>query len=269
MDKRNGKPEVVVVTGSSAGVGRATAVAFAKRGARVGLLARGRGGLKGARAEVESAGGKALLVPTDVSDAGAVERAARRIEEEFGPIDVWVNNAMTSVFSPVKEMTPDEFRRVTEVNYLGYVYGTLAALGRMLPRDRGSIVQVGSALAYRGIPLQSAYCASKHAIQGFMDSLRAELLHDGSNVRVTMVQMPALNTPQFGWVRSRLPHKAQPVPPIYQPEVAAEAILWAARHDRREVLVALPTVEAVLGNNLVPGLADRYLARTGYEGQQT
>jgi NAD(P)-dependent dehydrogenase (short-subunit alcohol dehydrogenase family) len=265
----NGGPEVVVVTGASAGVGRATVRAFAREGAHVGLLARGREGLEGARREVEEAGGRALVIPTDVSEAEAVEAAAERVERELGPIDVWVNNAMTSVFSPVKEMAPEEFRRVTEVNYLGYVYGTLAALGRMLPRDRGSIVQVGSALAYRGIPLQSAYCASKHAIQGFMDSLRAELLHDGSNVHVTMVQMPALNTPQFGWVKSRLPHKAQPVPPIYQPEVAAEAIMWAARHDRREVLVALPTVEAVLGNNLVPGLADRYLARTGYEGQQT
>lgn len=220
----DGGPRVVVVTGASAGVGRATVRAFAGEGAHVGLLARGRDGLEGARREVEEAGGRALAIPTDVSDAEAVE-AAERVERELGLIDVWVNNAMTSVFSPAKEMTPEEFRRVTEVNYLGYVYGTLAALRRMLPRDRGSIVQVGSALAYRGIPLQSAYCASKHAIQGLMGSLRAELLHDGSNVRVTMVQMPALNTPQFGWVRSRLPHKAQPVPPIYQPEVAAEAIL--------------------------------------------
>src|SRR5215207_1958858 len=269
MDHQNGKPEVVVITGASAGVGRATAVAFAKRGARVGLLARGRDGLKGARAEVESAGGKALLVPTDVSDAGAVERAARRIEEEFGPIDVWVNNAMTSVFSPVREMTPDEFRRVTEVTYLGYVYGTLAALGRMLPRNRGHVVQVGSALAYRGITLQAAYCASKHAIQGFTESLRSELLHDRSDVQLTMVQMPALNTPQFGWVRSRLPRKAQPVPPIFQPEVAAEAIVWAAQHRRNELWVGWPAVKAIWGNTLISRELDYYLARTGYDSQQT
>lgn len=265
----NSKQEVVVITGASAGVGRAAAHAFAKRGAQVALLARGRSGLEGAKAEVKSFGGKALAIPTDVSDAEAVEAAAHTVEEEFGPIDVWVNDAMVSVFSPVKEMTPEEFKRVTEVNYLGFVYGTLSALKRMLPRDQGAIVQVGSALAYRGIPLQSAYCASKHAIQGFMDSLRSELLHDGSHVRVTMVQMPALNTPQFGWVKSRLPNKAQPVPPIFQPEVAAEAIYWAAHHDRRELLVGWPTVKAVLGNEIAPGYADRYLAKLGYSGQQT
>jgi NAD(P)-dependent dehydrogenase (short-subunit alcohol dehydrogenase family) len=269
VDKQNGKPEVVVITGASAGVGRATSVAFAKRGARIGLLARGCDGLTGARAEVESAGGKALLVPTDVSDAGAVEQAARRVEEEFGPIDVWVNNAMTSVFSPVKEMTPDEFRRVTEVTYLGYVYGTLAALGRMLPRDRGHVVQVGSALAYRGIPLQAAYCASKHAIQGFTESLRSELLHDRSDVQLTMVQMPALNTPQFGWVRSRLPRKAQPVPPIFQPEVAAEAVYWAAHHGRDELWVGFSAVKAIVGNRIIPRALDRYMARAGYDAQQT
>ena len=192
------RPEVVVITGASAGVGRATAQAFGRRGARVGLLARGRDGLEGAKAEVEAVGAKALVLPTDVSDAQAVEAAAGEVEERFGPIDVWVNNAMVSVFSPVKEMTAEEFRRVTEVTYLGTVYGTLAALKRMLPRNRGSIVQVGSALAYRGIPLQSAYCGSKHAIQGFTESLRSELIHDRSNVQLTMVQMPALNTPQFG-----------------------------------------------------------------------
>jgi short-subunit dehydrogenase len=269
MDKRNGKPEVVVVTGSSAGVGRAAAVAFAKRGARVGLLARGRDGLEGARTEVESAGGKALIIPADVSDADAIDVAAQRVEEGLGPIDVWVNNAMTSVFSPVKEMTPEEFRRVTEVTYLGYVYGTLAALRRMLPRNRGHVVQVGSALAYRGIPLQAAYCASKHAIQGFTESLRSELIHDRSDVQLTMVQMPALNTPQFGWVRSRLPRKAQPVPPIFQPEVAAEAIYWAAHHGRNELWVGLSAVKAIVGNRIVPRALDRYLARMGYDAQQT
>src|SRR5215212_4904335 len=245
MHQPNGTAEVVVVTGASAGVGRATAVAFARRGAHVGLLARGRDGLEGAKKEVEAAGGKALVVPTDVAVADAVEEAARRVEEDLGPIDVWVNNAMTSVFSPVKEMAPEEFRRVTEVTYLGTVNGTLAALERMLPRNRGRIVQVGSALAYRGIPLQAAYCASKHAIQGFTESLRSELIHDRSDVQLTMVQMPALNTPQFGWVRSRLPLEAQPVPPIFQPEVAAEAIYWAAHHGRDELWVGLSAVKAI------------------------
>ena len=263
------RPEVVVITGASAGVGRATAQAFGRRGARVGLLARGRDGLEGAKAEVESAGAKALVLPTDVSDAQAVEAAAGEVEERFGPIDVWVNNAMVSVFSPVKEMTAEEFRRVTEVTYLGTVYGTLAALKRMLPRNRGSIVQVGSALAYRGIPLQSAYCGSKHAIQGFTESLRSELIHDRSDVQLTMVQMPALNTPQFGWVRSRLPRKPQPVPPIFQPEVAAEAIVWAAQHRRNELWVGWPAVKAIWGNKLIPRELDYYLARTGYDSQQT
>lgn len=262
-------PEVVVITGASAGVGRATAIAFAKRGARIGLLARGAAGLEGARRDVEAAGGQALVLPTDVADAEQVEAAAQQVEQTFGPIDVWVNNAMASVFSPVKEMTPEEFRRVTEVTYLGFVYGTLAALKRMLPRDHGSIVQVGSALAYRGIPLQAAYCGAKHAIQGFCDSLRTELLHDKSNVRLTMVQLPAINTPQFGWVKSRLPHKAQPVPPIFQPEIPAEAIYWAAHNDRREIKVGMPTVVAILGNRVAPWLGDWYLARTGYSGQQT
>jgi NAD(P)-dependent dehydrogenase (short-subunit alcohol dehydrogenase family) len=219
------QPRVVVVTGASAGVGRATVREFARRGAGIGLIARGCDGLEGARREVERAGGRALVLPVDVACADDVERAAAEVEDTLGPIDVWVNNAMVSVFSPVKHMTADEFRRVTEVTYLGYVYGTLAALRRMLPRDHGTIVQVGSALAYRGIPLQAAYCGAKHAIQGFTESLRCELLHDGSRVRVTMVQMPALNTPQFGWSKSRMPRKAQPVPPIYQPEVAARARL--------------------------------------------
>jgi short-subunit dehydrogenase len=259
----------VVITGASAGVGRAVVREFARRGASIGLLARGREGLEAACAEVEQAGGRALVLPADVADAEQVERAAAAVEEAFGPIDIWINNAMVSVFSPVKQMTAEEYRRVTEVTYLGVVYGTLAALRRMSERDRGTIIQVGSALAYRGIPLQSAYCAAKHAIQGFHDSLRSELIHDGSNVRVTMVQLPALNTPQFRWVKSRLPHKAQPVPPIFQPEVAARAIVWAVDHSRREVAVGWPTVKAILGNKLAPGLLDRYLARTGYDGQQT
>ena len=266
-NERNAR--VVVVTGASAGVGRATVRAFAARGAYLGLIARGEDGLAAARREVEAAGGRALALPVDVARADQVELAAAAVEEELGPIDVWVNNAMVSVFSPVKEMTAAEFRRVTVVTYLGYVHGTLAALRRMLPRDRGVIVQVGSALAYRGIPLQAAYCGAKHAIQGFTESLRSELLHDKSNVRVTMVQMPALNTPQFTWVRTRLPNCPQPVPPIYQPELAAEAVVWAAEHDRREVNVGLPTALVLLGNKVVPGLLDRYLARTNYQAQQT
>src|SRR5205807_6649114 len=216
--------QVVVITGASAGVGRATVRAFARQGADIGLLARGVDGLEGARREVEAEGRRALVLPTDVASAQQIEAAADRVEHELGPIDVWVNNAMVSVFSPVKELQAEEIRRVTEVTYLGVVYGTLAALKRMLPRDRGAIVQVGSALAYRGIPLQAAYCGAKHAIQGFTESLRCELLHDGSRVHVGMVQLPAMNTPQFSWVKSRLPRKPQPVPPIYQPEVAAEAI---------------------------------------------
>jgi NAD(P)-dependent dehydrogenase (short-subunit alcohol dehydrogenase family) len=262
------KPDVVVITGASAGVGRATARRFAREGSQVALLARGRAGLEGARADVEAAGGRALAIPTDVADAGAVESAAQRVERELGPIDVWINNAMVSVFSPVREMTADEFRRVTEVTYLGCVHGTLAALRRMLPRDRGHIVQVGSALAYRGIPLQAAYCGAKHAIQGFTESLRAELYHDGSRVALSMVQLPALNTPQFDWVRTRLPGYPRPVPPIFQPEVAAEAIHWAARHGRPELYVGFSTVKAIAGDKIAPRLIDRYLARTGYASQQ-
>jgi len=224
--------------------------------------------LEGARRDVEKLGGKALVITVDVADADKVEAAAAQIEAELGEIDIWINNAMTSVFAPIKEMTPEEFRRVTEVTYLGYVYGTLAALKRMLPRNRGVIVQVGSALAYRGIPLQSAYCAAKHAIQGFCDSLRCELIHDKSAVRVTMLQMPALNTPQFDWVKSRLARKAQPVPPIFQPKVAAEAIYFAAHNPRREFYVGLPSVEVIVANKIAPGLLDRYLARTGYDSQQ-
>jgi NAD(P)-dependent dehydrogenase (short-subunit alcohol dehydrogenase family) len=262
------KPEVVVITGASAGLGRATVRAFARRGAHIGLLARGAAGLEGVRREVEELGGRALVLPTDVADADAVERAAAAVEEQFGAIDIWVNVAMCSVFSPVKQMTADDYRRVTEVTYLGFVYGTLAALKRMLPRDRGMIVQVGSALAYRGIPLQSAYCGAKHAIQGFTESVRCELIHDRSNVKITMVQMPALNTPQFDWVKSRLPRKPQPVPPIYQSEVAAEAIHWAAHHYRREWYVGGSTVTVIVGNKLAPGLGDWYLGQQGYGAQQ-
>jgi short-subunit dehydrogenase len=258
----------VVITGASAGVGRATVRKFAREGARIGLLARGIDGLQAAQREVEKLGSEALIIPTDVANSEQVEAATEKIEAELGEIDVWVNNAMTSVFSPIKKMTPEEFRRVTEVTYLGYVYGTLAALKRMLPRNRGVIVQVGSALAYRGIPLQAAYCAAKHAIQGFCDSLWCELIHDKSKVKVTMLQMPALNTPQFSWVKSRLPHKAQPVPPIFQPEVAAEAIYFAAHNPRREFYVGLPSVKAIVGNKIAPGLLDHILARTGYDSQQ-
>jgi NAD(P)-dependent dehydrogenase (short-subunit alcohol dehydrogenase family) len=268
MRTKQERKRTIVVTGASAGLGRAIVRAFAREGARIGLIARGHDGLNAAKREVEQLGGEALVLPLDVADASAVEEAAGRVEEKFGPIDVWVNDAMTSVFSPIKEMTADEFKRVTEVTYLGYVYGTLAALKRMLPRDRGVIIQVGSALAYRGIPLQAAYCASKHAIQGFCDSLRCELIHDKSNVRVTMIQMPAMNTPQFGWVKSRLPRKAQPVPPIFEPEVAAEAVLYASHHARREIYVGLPTVEAIVGDKLFPGLLDHFLGRTGYKSQQ-
>ena len=260
--------EVVVITGASAGVGRATVRAFADRGASIGLVARNREALEAARQEVEERGGRALVLPTDVADPDQVEAAAEAVERQFGPIDVWVNNAMVSVFSPAMEMEPEEFRRVTEVTYLGYVWGTLAALRRMVPRDEGSIVQVGSALAYRGIPLQSAYCAAKHAVQGFCDSLWSELIHEGSKVRMCMVQMPAINTPQFGWVKSRLPRKPQPVPPIFQPEMAARAIVWAADHNRREIYVGWPTVKAIVGDKIAPGFADRYLARNGYDSQQ-
>ena len=260
---------VVVITGASAGVGRATAIRFAREGARIGLLARGRAGLDGAKADVERAGGQAIAIPTDVADADAVEAAAKAIEQAFGPIDIWINVAMASVFSPVKQMEAHEYKRVTDVTYLGQVYGTQSALKRMLPRDSGKVILVGSALAYRGIPLQSAYCGAKHAIQGFADSLRAELLHDKSKVTLTMVQMPALNTPQFSWVKSRLPKKAQPVPPIYQPEVAAEAIYFASKNPRREIFVGFPTYEAVLGNKVAPEVGDWYLAKTGFASQQT
>ncbi|HEX6823805.1 MAG TPA: SDR family oxidoreductase [Candidatus Sulfotelmatobacter sp.] len=263
------KRETVVITGASAGLGRAIAREFGRHGANVALIARGIDGLKAAQREIEELGGRALILPLDVADSKALEAAAATVEDQLGPIDIWINDAMVSVFSPVKEMLPEEYKRVTEVTYLGFVYGTLAALKRMLPRDRGTIVQVGSALAYRSIPLQSAYCAAKHAISGFTDSLRCELLHDKSKVRVTMVHMPALNTPQFGWVKSRLKNKAQPVPPIFQPEVGARAVYWAAHHKRRELYVGMSTVEAIVGNKIAPGTLDRYLGRTGYASQQT
>jgi NAD(P)-dependent dehydrogenase (short-subunit alcohol dehydrogenase family) len=261
--------KVVVITGASAGVGRATSREFARRGARLGLIARDRERLAATAGEVERLGGQALVLPGDVSDAAQIEEAAATVEARFGPIDVWINNAMVSVFSPVQAMEAAEYRRVIEVTYLGVVHGTLAALRRMRPRDRGVIVQVGSALAYRAIPLQSAYCAAKHAVAGFTESLQTELLHDRSHIRVTIVHLPALNTPQFEWTRNRLPSRAQPVPPIFQPEVAARAIYWASRHRRREVWVGGATVAAIMADKLAPGLADWYLARAGYMAQQS
>ena len=264
----NGR-EVVVITGASAGVGRATAREFGKHGAKVALLARGEEGLEGARKEVEAAGGEALTIPTDVADPEQVEAAAERVERELGPIDVWVNDAIAVIFSPFKDIEVEDFKRSTEVCYLGTVYGTKAALKRMLPRDSGTIVQVGSALSYRAIPLQSAYCGAKHAIRGFTDSVRTELMHDGSGVHITMVQLPAVNTPQFDVSKTNLPKHPQPVPPIYQPEVPARAIYFAAHQKRREVWVGLSSLIVILGNKLLPGLGDRYLARTGYDSQQT
>jgi short-subunit dehydrogenase len=261
--------DVIVITGASAGVGRATARAFARLGCSIGLLARGRDGLDAAADEVERLGGRALILPADVADHRVVEAAADAVERAFGRIDVWINNAMVSVFSRVREMQPEEYRRVTEVTYLGVVHGTLAALRRMLPRNHGTIVQVGSALAYRAIPLQSAYCAAKHAVRGFTDSLRAELIDEGSRIRLTHVHLPALNTPQFDWVKSRLPNRGQPVPPIFQPEVAADAILHAAYHPRREYFVGWPTMKMVLANKLAPRYLDRYLARNVIDSQQT
>ena len=262
--------QTVVITGASAGIARATARLYGARGDRVGLIARGQTGLDGAAADVTRAGGTACAVTADVSDYAQVDKAATQIEEALGPIDVWINVAFTSVFAPFSEIGPDEFRRVTEVSYLGFVHGTMAALQRMRERDHGTIVQVGSALSERSIPLQSAYCGAKHAINGFTSSLRCELLHEGSNVRVTVVQMPAVNTPQFSWVRSRLPGKPQPVPPIYQPEVAARGVLYAADHPaRRTYWVGGSTAATLIANKFAPGLLDRYLARTGYDAQQT
>ncbi|HET6882657.1 MAG TPA: SDR family oxidoreductase [Pirellulales bacterium] len=267
--QQNSKPEVVVITGASAGVGRAAARAFGERGAQVGLIARGVDGLEAAKREIEMLGGQAVVAPADVASPEQVESACAKIEETFGNIDVWVNCAMTSVFSPFHKMNAEEFQRVIDVTLMGQVHGTMTALRRMLPRDRGTIVQVGSALAYRSIPLQSAYCAAKAAVRGFTDSLRTELLHLKSNVHLTMVQLPGLNTPQFGWVKSRLRHKAQPVPPIFQPEVAADAIVYAAHHRRREIWVGASSVKAILSAKLAPAVGDWVLSSEGYSGQQT
>jgi short-subunit dehydrogenase len=269
MPDRKKKQRVVAITGASAGVGRALAREFARQGAAIGLIARGRDGLEAARRDVEQLGGRAIVLPADVADAQAVEVAAQRLEDAFGPIDVWINNAMTAVFAKVHETSAAEFRRVTEVSYLGYVHGTLSALARMRPRNRGVIVQVGSALARRGIPLQATYCGAKHAIDGFTDALRCELLHEKSRIEVVRVNLPAMNTPQFDWVRSRLPFKARPVAPVYQPEVAARAIAWLVDHPRRELWVGWPTAATIIGNRLAPGLLDHYLASTTVSGQQT
>lgn len=269
MNNGQNRPEVVVITGASAGVGRATARLFARHSAHIGLLARGTERLDATKREVEELGGKALAIPTDVASADQVESAAEMVENTFGAIDVWINNAMTSVFAEFIKVEPDEYRRVTDVVYHGQVYGTMSALKRMLPRNAGTIVLVGSALAYRGIPLQAAYCGAKHAIQGMFDSVRTELLHLKSNVRITMVQLPALNTPQFDWVLSKLPRRAQPVPPIFQPEVAADAIYYAAHHHQREMMVGFPSVKAIMGNMAAPTIADHYLAKHGFESQQT
>jgi NAD(P)-dependent dehydrogenase (short-subunit alcohol dehydrogenase family) len=263
------RAQTVVVTGASAGVGRATAIAFAQRGWNVALLARGEAGLAAAAADVERAGGRALVCPTDVADAEAVQAAARRTETELGPIDVWVNNAMTTVFARSWDVSPDEFRRTTEVTYLGQVYGTLAALAVMRPRDRGVIVNVGSALAYRAIPLQAAYCGAKFAGRGFTEAVRTELLADGSHVQITTVHLPAIDTPQFGWCLNRLPKHPQPVKPIYAPEVPAEAILAAALHPRRSKLLGGFNRFLVLANKVAPGVVDHFVARTSIEGQQT
>jgi NAD(P)-dependent dehydrogenase (short-subunit alcohol dehydrogenase family) len=268
----DGRPwagRVVVVTGASAGVGRATARLFGARGARVALVARGRDGLEAAARELDALGTSSIVCEADVSSAERMEAVAEETERRLGPIDVWVNNAMVTVMSTIAESTPDEFRRVTDVTYLGAVHGTLAALRRMRPRNRGTIVQVGSALAYRAIPLQSAYCAAKHALRGFTDSLRTELMHENSRVHVTMVQLPALNTPQFDWSRARVARRPQPVPPIYQPEVAAGAVVFAAQARRREVWVGARNIALMFGNKLAPGIRDRYLALTGFASQLT
>ena len=259
--------KVAVVTGGTAGVGRATVQAFAAAGYDVAVLARGQAGLDGATKDVEAAGGRSMGIPTDVADPDAVEAAAARVEDELGPIGIWVNVAMATVFSPVSRLTAAEVQRGTAVTYFGQVYGMMAALRRMTPRDRGAIVNVGSALAYRSVPLQSVYCGAKFAIRGFTDSLRSEILHDRLAITLTMVDLPAVNTPQFDWALNKTGWKAKPVPPIFQPEVAARAILFAAFHPRRQTWIGFPTVKAILANRIAPGLLDRYLARTGYSGQ--
>ncbi len=261
--------KTVVITGASAGLGRAMVREFAKQGANVGLLARGEDGLNAAKIEVEELGGKALAVVTDVAKADEVEDAAKKIEEHFGSIDIWINNAMVSVFGPFKKLEAIDFERVTDVTYLGQVYGTSAALKRMLPKDKGTIILIGSALAYRGIPLQSAYCGAKHAIHGFFESLRSELIKDKSKVKLSMVQMPAMNTTQFSWVKSYLKNKPKPMGRIYEPEVAAKAVVQVARDHQRELYVGYPTVQTILGNKILPGYLDKYLADTGFQGQQT
>jgi NAD(P)-dependent dehydrogenase (short-subunit alcohol dehydrogenase family) len=261
--------ECIVITGASAGVGRATAKAFAERGCRIALLARGMDGLQGAREDVERAGGTALIIQTDVADYAQVEAAAARVEQELGPIDVWVNNAMATAYCPIDRMAPQDFERVNSVTYLGAVWGTMVALKHMKPRNRGTIIQVGSALAYRSIPLQAAYCGAKSALRGFTDSLRSELIHDKSGVHITMVHLAAFNTPQFDWGKTCFDKQPQPVPPIFQPEIAAEGIVWSAYHKRRELLVGFPTVKAIYGTRVIPGLLDRYLASKAYSGQCT
>lgn len=261
--------KTIVVTGASAGLGRAIVREFARYGTKLGLIARGRDGLEGARAEVEYLGSQSMILEADVSNASQLEAAAQQVEDKFGPIDIWVNNAMVSVFGEFKNISPEEFKRVTEVTYLGQVYGTMAALNRMHPRNRGTIILIGSALAYRGIPLQSAYCGAKHGVHGFFESLRSELIHNESKINLCMIQMPAMNTPQFRFVRNKLPLKPRPMGTIYDPEVAAKAVLYVARHPQREVNVGYTTIETILGNKFCPGYMDRYLARTGYQGQQT
>jgi NAD(P)-dependent dehydrogenase (short-subunit alcohol dehydrogenase family) len=268
MKNKHSNPPVVVVTGASAGVGRAVVRRFAQDKAKIGLIARGMDGLEGARRDVEAAGGEALVCSCDVADYRAVDEAAAKIERQLGPIDIWVNAAFAGVLAPFMDMAVEDYERVTRVTYLGQVHGTRAALERMLPRDKGAIVLVGSALAYRGIPLQSAYCGAKHAIQGFLDSLRCELLHMKSNVHVSMVQLPGVNTPQFDWIRTDMPRKPKPASPPYQPEIPAEAIHYAAHHRRKEIKLGWPTIEAIWGDRLASPLLDRYLAATGYKGQQ-
>ena len=270
MSSKFASPPVVLITGASAGLGRAIAHAYASKGAKLALVARNPEALDAARQECEARGSTAITIPTDVSDFDAVEAAAERTERELGPIDIWINDAMVGVFSPVKEMEASDYKRVTEVLYLGFVHGTMAALKRMLPRDDGTIIQIGSALSYRSVPLQSAYCAAKHAINGFTDALRCELHHDNSSVKITTIQMPAMNTIQFDWVKNRMPHMTQPVPPIFEPELSAKVVLAAgfAKRPRREYWVGTPTVEAIIGQRVIPGLLDWYLGKTCYKNQQ-